>query len=43
LFAYRVKAATGETMPALPVPLAPQFRDAPGHVRAVPPLGGDGD
>jgi crotonobetainyl-CoA:carnitine CoA-transferase CaiB-like acyl-CoA transferase len=30
LFAHRVATASGETLPALPLPIAPQFRDQPG-------------
>ncbi len=41
LFAHRVAGPTGATMPALPVPIDPQFRDA--AVKAVPKLGGDGN
>lgn len=38
LFAHKVVGPTGATMPALPVPVAPQFRDAPEAVKAVPRL-----
>jgi alpha-methylacyl-CoA racemase len=38
LFAHRVATASGKTMPALPVPIAPQFREAPAPKKA-PPLG----
>ena len=37
LFAHQVASASGETMPALPLPIAPQFRDAPG-VKKAPKL-----
>jgi hypothetical protein len=36
LFAHQVATASGKTMPALPVPVAPQFREAPGP--KAPPL-----
>jgi hypothetical protein len=36
LFAHQVATASGKTMPALPVPIAPHFRDAPGPKRAPP-------
>jgi crotonobetainyl-CoA:carnitine CoA-transferase CaiB-like acyl-CoA transferase len=39
LFAHSVAGASGRTMPALPVPIAPEFRTAPG-VKAAPGLGG---
>ena len=38
LFAHEVASASGKTIPALPVPIAPQFREAPGAKKA-PPLG----
>ena len=38
LFAHQVESASGKTMPALPLPIAPQFRDKPGAKKA-PPLG----
>jgi hypothetical protein len=38
LFAHRVAGPAGATMPALPVPIDPQFRDDPGNVKAVPKL-----
>jgi crotonobetainyl-CoA:carnitine CoA-transferase CaiB-like acyl-CoA transferase len=41
LFAHRVAGPTGATMPALPVPIDAQFRDAAGAIKAVPKLGGD--
>jgi hypothetical protein len=31
--------ASGATMPALPLPIDPQFRDDPGVVKKVPKLG----
>lgn len=37
LFSRRV-ASRGETMPALPLPIAPQFREAPDSEKTVPPL-----
>ena len=37
LFAHRIEAASGKTMPALPLPISPLFRDAPG-VKKTPPL-----
>ena len=39
LFAHRVTGPTGATMPALPVPIDPQFRTNPGDTKAVPKLG----
>jgi alpha-methylacyl-CoA racemase len=42
LFAHMVAGESGRTMPALPVPVAPAFREAPG-VRAAPRLGADND
>lgn len=41
LFAHKVQGPTGQTMPALPVPVDPQFRDDPGAVKAVPKLSTD--
>ena len=38
LFAHQVATASGKTMPALPVPIAPEFRDKPGAKKA-PKLG----
>ena len=40
LFAHKLAGPTGQTMPALPVPIAPQFRDGAGSVKPVPTLGG---
>ena len=40
LFAHRVAGPTGATMPALPVPIDPQFRGDIGLAKAVPKLGG---
>ena len=37
LFAHEIETASGKTMPALPLPIAPQFRAAPG-VKKAPPL-----
>jgi len=34
LFAHQIASASGKTMPALPLPLAPEFRDKPGAKRA---------
>jgi alpha-methylacyl-CoA racemase len=39
LFAHKVAGPTGATMPALPVPVDPQFRETPTIVKAVPKLG----
>jgi crotonobetainyl-CoA:carnitine CoA-transferase CaiB-like acyl-CoA transferase len=39
LFVHQVTGPTGATMPALPVPIDPQFRAAPGDAKAVPKLG----
>ena len=41
LFAHQVAGPTGATMPALPVPIDPQFRDKAGTVKAVPKLNGE--
>lgn len=38
LFAHQVATTSGKTLPALPLPIAPQFRDAPGAKKA-PKLG----
>jgi alpha-methylacyl-CoA racemase len=34
LFAHEVETASGKIMPALPLPIAPQFRDSPGAKKA---------
>jgi crotonobetainyl-CoA:carnitine CoA-transferase CaiB-like acyl-CoA transferase len=34
LFAHRLEAQSGATMPALPVPIAPVFREKPGKKKA---------
>ena len=39
LFARKVVGPTGATMPALPVPIDPQFRDSSGAAKGVPKLG----
>jgi len=41
LFAHQVAGPTGVTMPALPVPIDPQFRGDAGTVKAVPKLNGE--
>jgi crotonobetainyl-CoA:carnitine CoA-transferase CaiB-like acyl-CoA transferase len=41
LFAHQVAGPTGATMPALPVPIDPQFRGDTGTVKAVPKLSGE--
>jgi crotonobetainyl-CoA:carnitine CoA-transferase CaiB-like acyl-CoA transferase len=38
LFAHKVAGPAGATMPALPVPIDPAFRDDPATVKAVPRL-----
>ena len=38
LFEHRVAGPTGATMPALPVPIDPQFRGKADVVKAVPKL-----
>jgi alpha-methylacyl-CoA racemase len=38
LFAHQVATSSGKTMPALPVPISPQFREAPSP-KKTPPLG----
>lgn len=40
LFDHRVRTRDGESIPALPVPIAPMFRDPPDE-RAAPALGSD--
>src|SRR6478736_63020 len=37
LFANQVVTASGKTLPALPLPIAPEFRDAPGAKKAPGP------
>jgi len=39
LFAHKVAGPSGAAMPALPVPIDPQFRGDPGAAKAVPKLG----
>jgi crotonobetainyl-CoA:carnitine CoA-transferase CaiB-like acyl-CoA transferase len=34
LFAHQIETASGKTMPALPLPIAPQFRDRPSAKKA---------
>jgi len=34
LFDHKVESASGKIMPALPLPIAPEFRDAPGAKKA---------
>jgi alpha-methylacyl-CoA racemase len=41
LFAHQVAGPTGATMPALPVPIDPQFRGDAGTMKAVPKLSGE--
>jgi len=43
LFAHQVAAPTGAVMTALPVPVAPGFREPAGTVKASPALGGAGE
>jgi crotonobetainyl-CoA:carnitine CoA-transferase CaiB-like acyl-CoA transferase len=38
LFAHQVAGPTGATMPALPVPINPQFRADPRDAKSVPKL-----
>ncbi|MBX6329872.1 MAG: CoA transferase [Pseudolabrys sp.] len=40
LFAHQIEAAAGRVIPALPLPLAPQFRTPPGRKKAPPPADG---
>jgi crotonobetainyl-CoA:carnitine CoA-transferase CaiB-like acyl-CoA transferase len=35
LFAHEIESASGKKMPALPVPIAPQFRDKPGAKKTL--------
>jgi crotonobetainyl-CoA:carnitine CoA-transferase CaiB-like acyl-CoA transferase len=37
LFAHTVETASGKTLPALPLPIAPQFRETPGAKKAPKP------
>jgi hypothetical protein len=37
----RLAGPSGATMPALPLPIDPQFRDDSGKVKQVPKLGGE--
>ena len=37
LFAHEVASSAGKTIPALPLPIAPEFRGKPG-VKKAPPL-----
>jgi len=37
LFAHEVASAKGKAIPALPLPIAPQFRGKPGAKKAPPP------
>jgi crotonobetainyl-CoA:carnitine CoA-transferase CaiB-like acyl-CoA transferase len=39
LFAHRVAGPSGTEMPALPIPIAPQFRDDPAIIKSAPKLG----
>jgi crotonobetainyl-CoA:carnitine CoA-transferase CaiB-like acyl-CoA transferase len=39
LFAHKVAGPSGKTMPALPVPIDPQFRGDPGVAKTMPKLG----
>jgi alpha-methylacyl-CoA racemase len=41
LFAHKLANAEGATMPALPLPIAPQFRDSPDNIKQAPRLAGD--
>src|SRR5262245_14480187 len=41
LFGHHVAGPSGATMPALPVPIAPEFRAAAGSVKPAPKLGAD--
>jgi crotonobetainyl-CoA:carnitine CoA-transferase CaiB-like acyl-CoA transferase len=41
LFAHQVAGHSGQTMPALPVPIDKAFRDDPARVKPVPKLGGE--
>ena len=34
LFDHKVESASGKTIPALPLPISPEFRDQPGAKRA---------
>jgi crotonobetainyl-CoA:carnitine CoA-transferase CaiB-like acyl-CoA transferase len=36
LFAHKVETASGKTMPALPLPIAPEFREVPAAKKAPP-------
>jgi crotonobetainyl-CoA:carnitine CoA-transferase CaiB-like acyl-CoA transferase len=41
LFAHKVAGPSGATMPALPLPIDPQFRDDPGTIKKLPKLAAD--
>jgi hypothetical protein len=34
LFDHKIESAAGKTMPALPLPIAPEFRSEPGAKKA---------
>jgi hypothetical protein len=36
LFAHHIETASGKTLPALPLPIAPEFRGKPGKKKAPP-------
>jgi hypothetical protein len=36
LFAHQVETTSGKSIPALPLPIAPQFRDKPAAKKAPP-------
>jgi crotonobetainyl-CoA:carnitine CoA-transferase CaiB-like acyl-CoA transferase len=41
LFAYKVANAAGTTMPAIPMPIAPSFREPAGGIKSFPSLSDD--
>ena len=41
LFAHKLSNVSGAIMPALPLPIAPQFRDSPAKIKPAPRLAGD--
>jgi alpha-methylacyl-CoA racemase len=43
LFGHQVAGPSGATMPALPVPIVPEFRAPSGSVRTAPDVGADNE
>jgi hypothetical protein len=36
LFAHKIESVSGKTLPALPLPISPEFRGPPGAKKAPP-------